>query len=98
VKDKGESVSAEGRAELIEKLDSLIKTPYEIIDENWGIRPTTSDRKPMLGSSQDHPSVVIFNGFGTKGVSLAPFFSAQLADWLIDKGEIEPAVNVGRFY
>jgi glycine oxidase len=96
-KDTSEGVTGEGKAELIERLSALIRMPFEVLGQEWGLRPTTIDRKPIIGSLSTHPNVVIFNGLGTKGVSLAPFFSNQLVNWLVGEGEIESSVNVNRF-
>lgn len=90
-------ITAEARMELDQKLMELIKIPYRITAQDWGFRPTTPDRRPILGSMSDSKNVVIFNGLGTKGVSLAPYFSAQLCDWLIGVGKIQPEVNITRF-
>jgi glycine oxidase len=91
-----ETTSA-GRVELQHKLDEMLKVPYRIISQDWGFRPTTPDRKPILGSHPISENVIIFNGLGTKGVSLAPYFSGQLMDWLLGKTEIQPEVNINRF-
>jgi glycine oxidase len=96
-KDKSEGSTEEGKEELIERLSALIRVPFEILKQEWGLRPTSIDRKPIIGSLPTHPNVVIFNGLGTKGVSLAPFFSNQLVNWLIKEGQIESSVNVNRF-
>jgi glycine/D-amino acid oxidase-like deaminating enzyme len=77
----------EARMELDQKLMELIIIPYRVTAQDWGFRPTTPDRRPILGSMPDSENVVIFNGLGTKGVSLAPYFSAQLCDWLIGSGQ-----------
>ncbi len=87
----------EGRMELEQKLKALIKIPYRIISQEWGFRPTTPDRRPILGEYPESKNVIIFNGLGTKGVSLAPYFSAQLVNWLLGRGEIQPEVNIKRF-
>ncbi len=89
--------TAEGRQELEGKLSALLKDPFQIENQEWGIRPTTIDRRPILGSHPAHPNLVIFNGLGTKGVSLAPYFSNQLANWLTQQGEIQKEVNINRF-
>jgi len=91
------AITEAGRMELEQKLTALIKMPYKIISQDWGFRPTTPDRRPILGSHPDSKNVIIFNGLGTKGVSLAPYFSAQLTNWLLSKGEIQPEVNIKRF-
>jgi len=97
-KDKTEAITTQGKVELEEKLNGLLNLPYEITGQDWGFRPTTSDRRPMLGAHPHHPNLVMFNGMGTKGVSLAPYFAIQLADWMEGKGKIEPAVALNRFY
>jgi glycine/D-amino acid oxidase-like deaminating enzyme len=43
------------------------------------------------------PSVGILNGFGTKGCTLAPYFGAQLADFLLTEKPLMPIVDVRRF-
>ena len=97
-KDKSEGVTIEGRTELLEKLNALFKIPFTEQKQDWGFRPTTPDRRPILGSHLAHPTLVIFNGLGTKGVSLAPFFSGQLADWLEGVAEIDKLVAIARYY
>lgn len=90
-------ITEEGRMELDQKLKELIKIPFRIINQDWGFRPTTPDRRPILGPMPDSENVIIFNGLGTKGVSLAPYFSAQLCNWLLGEGKIQPEVNIVRF-
>jgi glycine/D-amino acid oxidase-like deaminating enzyme len=92
-----EAVTEVGRSELSEKLSELLKLTFEITTQNWGIRPSTADRKPFLGCHPQEKKVVIFNGLGTKGVSLAPYFANQLANWLLGQGEIDQEVDIGRF-
>ncbi len=92
-----EMITDAGKEELIEKLEALCTLPFTVINQEWGIRPTTSDRKPILGDHFEYKNVIIFNGLGTKGVSLAPYFANQLSQWLMGKGEIQKEVNIGRF-
>jgi glycine/D-amino acid oxidase-like deaminating enzyme len=96
-KDVTPGLTMEAKAELEEKLKALIKIPYRVDHQNWGIRPTTPDRRPMLGAHPAHKNVNIFNGLGTKGVSLAPYFSGVLADWIEGNSEIPWEVNIERF-
>jgi glycine/D-amino acid oxidase-like deaminating enzyme len=91
-------ITAEGRAELVQKLDDLIQMPYEIIKQDWGYRPTIIDRRPVLGAHPEFPNLMVFNGLGTKGVSLAPHFSGVLTDHILYPSQIEKEVNISRFY
>ena len=97
LKDLTIGLTEKGRNEIAAKLTGLLSVPFEIIGQEWGIRPTTIDRRPMLGEHPKQKNLIIFNGLGTKGVSLAPYFSSQLANWLEGNGEIMPEVNIKRF-
>lgn len=78
-------------------LDAWLKIPYRIIDHKAAIRPASMDRRPFVGLHPAYPAVGILNGMGTKGCSLAPFFSHQLANHLISGSDFYPAVNISRF-
>jgi glycine/D-amino acid oxidase-like deaminating enzyme len=91
-------VTAEARAFLEDKLQQLIKVPYQVLAQQGGIRPATKDRRPLLGVHPQHPHLLIFNGLGSKGVTLAPYFAAQLADFLESGKEIDPLANIERFF
>lgn len=95
--DLSPACTPEGRQELVDKLSNLLKEPFQIHKQEWGIRPTTVDRRPILGAHPKHSNLIIFNGLGTKGVSLAPYFSNHLVNWLMGEGEIHKEVNINRF-
>ncbi|GAA4415122.1 FAD-dependent oxidoreductase [Nibrella viscosa] len=88
--------SNEARSFLETKVRAMLKVPYEVIDQQAGIRPSTSDRRPFLGLHPDHPAVGIFNGLGTKGVSLAPYLAYQFKRFLLDDEELPAEVNINR--
>ncbi|MBX2897569.1 MAG: FAD-dependent oxidoreductase [Cyclobacteriaceae bacterium] len=92
-----ETITDRARAELEAGVAGLLKLPFKTVAQNWGMRPTSPDRRPMLGQHPNFKNVAIFNGLGTKGVSLAPYFAAHLANWLTGISEIMPAVNINRF-
>ncbi len=91
-------VTEVGKATLVEKLNELIILSYQVKDQDWGIRPTVPDRRPILGPHPQQKKVWVFNGLGTKGVSLAPHFSGVLANQLMGLGQMEKDVNISRFY
>lgn len=97
VQDKIAGNTEKGISELTEKLNHLIKSDFEIIKTDWGIRPTTVDRRPVLGAHPSDDRVVIFNGLGTKGVSLAPYFSDILVRRLENGIPVAKEVDVTRF-
>lgn len=90
--------SATGRQYLQERLDELLTVPYEVIDHRAAVRPTVRDRRPFLGLHDRYPALGIFNGLGTKGASLGPFWAAHFADFLTgQRKELDPAVDIRRF-
>lgn len=94
--EKGPTKS--GKKELIDKLEVFFKPGYEIIDQISGIRPTTIDRKPFLGMHPNNKKLVIFNGLGAKGVTLAPFFANHLIENLENDRFLMKEVGIERFF
>jgi glycine/D-amino acid oxidase-like deaminating enzyme len=86
-----------GLDEIIDKLNKLLGLPFEVTSQGWGIRPTTNDRRPLIGCHPESDRLVIFNGLGTKGVSLAPYFSEVLIRWLENTGPLSKDVALTRF-
>jgi glycine/D-amino acid oxidase-like deaminating enzyme len=88
----------EARQLLEEKINTYLKKPYKIIDQQAGIRPSTDDRRPFVGLHPEHNQLGIFNGLGTKGVSLAPYFAEQFVNFLELGEELDSEVNIERFF
>lgn len=88
----------DGRDYLTGKLENLLKVPFEIESQVAGIRPSSRDRRPFTGRHPEHDRLFIFNGLGTKGVTLAPYFAAQLVKLLLDGQEIMADANIGRYF
>lgn len=72
--------SVEGREFILGYLHEMFDAPFEVVDQVAGIRPTMIDRRPVVEQSKLNPKVFMFNGLGTKGALLAPFFAAELAE------------------
>ncbi|MBN8823373.1 MULTISPECIES: FAD-dependent oxidoreductase [unclassified Spirosoma] len=86
----------DGREFLESKVQQILKVPYRVVAQQAGIRPSTKDRRPFIGLHPLHPSVGIFGGMGTKGVSLAPYLAEQFARYLLDGEDLEPEANISR--
>lgn len=78
-------------------LKATVKLPFEVLDHWAAVRPATLERKPFVGRHPNHPSIAIFNGMGTKGCSLAPYFAQQLTENLLHGTPILPEASVQRF-
>lgn len=90
-------VTEKAKTELSEKLQELVSFPFNIVGQEWGFRPTTPDRRPIMGKHPDHTRVYVFNGMGTKGVSLAPFFSDVLIRSIENKEPLNKEVDIERY-
>lgn len=91
-------VREKGRKKLIEKADSLLNVDYEVVGERAAVRPTVRDRRPFIGQHPENKQVYIFNGFGTKGASLSPFFANHFVDYLMGNEKLDKEVNIERYY
>jgi glycine oxidase len=95
--DMNEIPTEDALAELRQKLEKILKVPYEIVDHAAGVRPTVRDRRPLIGLHPQHPAVGIFNGLGSKGVMIAPYFAQQLINHLEGRDSLDPEVDIRRF-
>lgn len=82
---------------VLDAFHEMINCPYEIVKHLTGIRPSSKDRRPVLGESPVSKRIHMFNGMGTKGSSLAPLFSEMLLDNMYNNREIMPEVHIDRF-
>ena len=88
--------TAKGKRELLSRLGKLYLDEVEIINHQSGIRPASFDRRPFVGFHNKFKNVGIFNGFGSKGVSLIPYFANQMADHICFGKKLPDEVNPNR--
>jgi glycine/D-amino acid oxidase-like deaminating enzyme len=89
--------SKEGEMELRENLEMFYKGAYKVIANKAGIRPASKDRRPLLGKHPEMKNHCIFNGLGSKGVSLAPYFSEHLLNHILNNSPLDKEVDIQRF-
>lgn len=87
-----------GRIILKERIEKYLKKPFKVLEQIAGVRPATKDRRPIVGFHPKHQNLLIFNGLGTKGVSLAPYFVFEFVEYLKGKKELHPEITIERFY
>jgi glycine oxidase len=96
--DLTENTSELGKAFLIEKLNDMLIGEYEIMNHEANIRPTTKDRKAIIGEHYEYKNMYILNGLGTKGVMHAPYLAKQLLAHITLGSEIDKEINIRRFH
>lgn len=96
--DLTEQPTEKGKLELQQKIKELITTDYFIIKHEAGIRPACIDRRPVIGPHPRYKNLFVFNGLGTKGVMLAPYFANNFVLSYLQKQPLNTEVDVKRFY
>ncbi len=95
--EKDWNTTTQARDELVGKLHSLIKVSFEIVDQQAGMRPTTGDRRPIIGVHPTYSQLAIVNGLGTRGVMAGPMLAQYLFDALEKGIAIPEELNCMRF-
>ncbi len=96
-KDKTNVPTAEAREELLEKLNSFLKCDYEVADHIAGIRPTVTDRRPLVGRHPAHSNLYVLNGFGSRGVMIGPYASSKLFNFIEGGEDLPEDMDIQRF-
>ena len=89
--------TTEGKTELLQKLKKFANFNFKVISQQAGIRPTVKDRRPLIGSHPKHNNLHIFNGLGTKGVMIAPFYSNMLLKFINNEKDLDNEINITRY-
>lgn len=97
-KDKSLLPTPDGEMELLKKLKKIITVDFEVVDHEAGIRPTSKDRRPILGKHQLYEQIAVLNGLGTRGVMLAPKMAKTLFGHLENNHLLDMEIAIGRFY
>ena len=95
--DKTNVPTQEGRKELEDKLKTVITCDYKIVEHEAGVRPTTGDRRPLLGVHKDNHRLVLFNGLGTRGVMIAPLMAKKLYQCIENNQALDREIDISRF-
>lgn len=95
--DKTPHPTEAAREELVEKLKDLIKTDFEVVDQVAGLRPSTIDRRPMVGQHPIHENLYTCNGFGSRGILIAPSISEELMEFIEEGKDLDPEIDISRF-
>lgn len=81
---------------LSAELEKVIQVPYKILDHWASVRPASRDRRPFVGMHPRYKGIGIFNGMGTKGVSLSPYFAQQFVSHLTNGTALHSEVLLSR--
>jgi glycine/D-amino acid oxidase-like deaminating enzyme len=87
----------EAKEKLLSDFASISSDTLVVKDKVAGIRPTSPDRKPIIGLHPQYPKLGIFNGLGTKGYLTAPYLANHFVDHLLTNAPLDPTLSLNRF-
>ena len=88
--------TSDARTYLTSRLENFLKRPYEIVEHKVGIRPTTQDRRPFIGSVDSSKRHFICNGMGSRAVLVAPWAALSLYDYMYNAAALDSKVDCNR--
>jgi glycine oxidase len=91
------SPSPQNKTLILNELAHIFSGKFEVINHQAAVRPTVAERRPFLGLHADFPQLGIFNGLGTKGALLAPYWAQHLAAHLLENKPLELEADIRRF-
>ena len=92
-----EETSNEFLQNWLNEMSSMINIQPSIISHQAAVRPAVKGRRPLVGNHPKYKNAYIFNGMGTKGASLVPYWAEQLISHLENEETIDKHVDIQRF-
>lgn len=89
--------TATGKEFLMNAVGNFYTGAFVVEGHLAGIRPTTDDRRPLVGPIGGTRTRYLFNGMGTKGTSLAPYWADRLSAHLWDDSPLPKIVMPDRY-
>ncbi len=96
-KDKTDLPTEEGKNELVERIQEIIRCDFEIVSHFAGVRPTVRDRRPLVGTHAVHDRIHVLNGLGTRGVMLGPDMAKALYNAIENQIPLNKEIDIQRF-
>ncbi len=95
-KDRTHEPTESAKEELLRKFNTIGDFNYNIINQKVGFRPTTNDRRALIGEHPVLKNSYVLNGLGSKGVMTAPWLANNLIRHILFKEEINKEVDIIR--
>ncbi|MBO6605998.1 FAD-dependent oxidoreductase [Psychroserpens sp.] len=95
--DKTHQITSEAKVSLVTKVRQFINCEFTVIDQVAGIRPTTKDRRPLVGRHPIHKNIYVLNGLGTRGVMISPYVAQQLFRHIENNDPLDSEIDIRRF-
>lgn len=96
--DPTTNITEKSKNEILDNLTYITKEKVEVVSQEAGVRPTTRDRRPLIGTHPDFSNYHIFNGLGAKGYMLCPLLSKEFVSYLSGETSLDKEVNIMRYF
>ena len=95
-----EETTQSAREELLGAMaEMFVKGPnVQVTHHDAGVRPGTKDKQPFLGFLHDQTLLGIFNGFGSKGSLLIPWYAEAFVSHMTQNSPLPLQADIGRFH
>lgn len=70
---------------------------FKLLGHQAGIRPATLDKQPFIGFHPHQTNHAVFNGFGSRGSLLIPWYAKAFAATLLLQRKIPPEADIQRY-
>lgn len=77
----------EWRQDAVKKLSYWLRLPFSIEAHQVAERPTTAGQQVFAGTHPEYEQVILFNGLGTRGFSIGPYWARRLGQWLCGEAD-----------
>ncbi|MGF1557300.1 NAD(P)/FAD-dependent oxidoreductase [Paucihalobacter sp.] len=95
--DKTNQTTQAAKEDLSKKLKQFLKAPFEVVEQKAGIRPTTKDRRPLVGRHSTYQNMFVLNGLGTRGVMISPYVADALYKYIEANQPLPNEIDINRF-
>ncbi|WP_299227317.1 FAD-binding oxidoreductase [uncultured Psychroserpens sp.] len=95
--DKTHQITEKAKEELVLKLKTIISCKFQVVEQVAGIRPTTKDRRPLIGTHPRYNNIHVLNGLGTRGVMLSPYVADQLFNHINKLNRLDSEIDIKRY-
>lgn len=82
------------RSQIECKLKEFIQVPYTVLDHRAAVRPILRKGSPLIGRHPTQDRLGYFNGLGSKGSLLAPWYAHRLSDHLVRHAAIPNDMDI----
>jgi len=96
--DLTEAPTQSAREALLYQCAKVVHGMVHVVDHRAAVRPAARSKRPFVGVHPTQSQHVIFNGLGTKGGLVGPYYAQHLVQHLLDRAAIDDDVDVQQWW